>query len=507
MKRLYKTLEPIESKPARLVASAVLAVIVMTFINGFIGGMGGIPAFIAFFAVFYSLRVLVGARDRIEFREGLSDGGIVGRMMAFYGAGYLLLWSLLRLGLTFSRVTGWGNINRGGALASVRELFAVSGLERWVYLFAGILMFAFVMSLFPLVVIRKQNLWVVYALVDGAGFAAVCSVIGTVARINPAGGLFEREATLVDCLLVSGRHGIWHELLCLVSVLLFLSAVIASCFLFARFCYRTQKLLTEDETNLFRSSVRALRGMQPRQLRRSAALFLCSAAAIGIVGAVVLTAPEDHARQYRMVAEFLTKDARLGPMEYRGRLYLPVEEELSLYLSGTPKGYLAEKGEDCDSRLYELTIANILYQDTSGETAHLQVYGERIESFAPVSELEKAAAWQTDTAFVLWDEEWTEESAYSHELTGYTVCDKGFVEALEEKFGEVDYRPEDFDDYDAYFSLYSYPEIDAVLTRDPEQGHWIGCILVYENRFYYGSRDNEIRGALLEELLDILGGY
>lgn len=507
MKRLYKTLKPIESKPARLVASAVLAAVVMTFINGFIGGMGGIPAFIAFFAVFYSLRVLVGARDRIEFREGLSDGGIVGRMMAFYGAGYLLLWSLFRLGLTFSRVTGWGNINRGGALASVRELFAVSELERWVYLFAGILMFAFVMSLFPLVVIRKQNLWVVYALVDGAGFATVCSVISAVARIDPAGGFSEREATLVDCLLVRGSRTALQECLYLFVALSFLSAVVFACFLFSRRCYRAQKALTEDETNLLKSSVRALRDMDARQLRRTAALLLCSAAAIGIVGSIVLTAPEDRARQYRKVAEFLTKDARLGPMEYRGRLYLPVEEELDLYLSGMPKGYLAEKGEECDSRLYELTVANILYQDSAGETAHLQVYGERIESFAPAAELEKDMSWQSDGAFVLWDEDWLGESAYSHELTGYTVCDRGFVEALEAKFGEVDYRAEDFDEYDAYFSLYGYPGLDAVQTRDPGQGHWIGCILAFENRFYYGSRKNEIRGALREELLDILGGY
>lgn len=99
------------------------------------------------------------------------------------------------------------------------------------------------------------------------------------------------------------------------------------------------------------------------------------------------------------------------------------------------------------------------------------------------------------------------ESAYSHEPTGYAACSRGFVEALEEQYGEVVYRAEDFDAYDAYFSLYGYPDFDAVLSGENEQGHWIGCILVRENRFYYGSWANEITGALLSQLLEVLGGY
>lgn len=507
MRRFYEISEPIESKPMRFVASAVLAVVVMTFINGFIGGMGGIPAFIAFFAVFFSLRVLAGAGKRVRFREGLTEGGIVGRMMVFYGLGYLVLWAAFRLGLTFSRLTGWGNINRGGALESLRELIEVSALERWVYLFAGCLMFAFVISLFPLVVIRRQSLWVSYALFDGAAFALVCVLVGGLHTLASGGRLSERGATLVESLMVCGRHTLPTELLYLAAALLFLSAVIVFAFLFARSCYREQRYLTEEETNWWRSTARAYRNMEQRQLRRTALLFFGSAAAVGVVLVMIWTAPEDTAGRYDKVAEFLTEDFELGPVEYRGRIYIPVEEELTLHLDGTPKGYLAKKGEACDSRLYELTVGNVLYLDQTGETEHLQVYGELVKSFAPVYELEEEEAWKKDTEFVLWDEDWMAESAYMHEPTGYTVCSRDFVQALEERYGEVSYRPEDFDEFDAYFSLYGYGDFDAVLSGESGQGHWIGCILVRGNRFYYGSYANEITGALQKELLDVLGGY
>ena len=507
MKRWYQVLEPIESKPTRLVASAVLSIIVMTFINGFIGGMGGIPAFIAFVVVFYRLRVLVSAGKSVAFREGLSDRGAVCGMMAYYGLGYLLLWTLLRVGMTFSRVTGWGNLNRSEALEYVRNLLSGSLQEQWVYLFAGMLMFSFIMSLFPLVVIRRQSQWAGYALMDGAAFAVVCSFIGGITRLGQDGKAAQREATLVDCLLVSNRYTLGQGLLYLLSGAVFLAAVTAASFLFACRIYRAQKGLSKEETSWKRLGADMLRELEPRQLKRGVLLFTGSAAAVAVVAAIVLTAPADRARQYKKVAEFLTKDDKLGPVEYRGRLYLPVETETDLSEIGTPKGYLARKGEDCGSRLYELTVANVLCTDPTGETPYLQVSGDMTGSFAPAALLEEDLSWQSDAAFVIWDEEWQPQSSYSHELTGYTVCEREFVEALEEKYGKVDYRTEDFDEFDAYFSLYGYPDMDAVQTRDLGQGHWIGCILVRGDRFYYGSCANEISGKLRTELLDILGGY
>ena len=53
MKQFYKITRNTESKPSRLIASIVLAFIVMVFVNGFIGGMGGFPTFISFAVLFF----------------------------------------------------------------------------------------------------------------------------------------------------------------------------------------------------------------------------------------------------------------------------------------------------------------------------------------------------------------------------------------------------------------------------------------------------------------------
>ena len=112
-----------------------------------------------------------------------------------------------------------------------------------------------------------------------------------------------------------------------------------------------------------------------------------------------------------------------------------------------------------------------------------------------------------DDVFLLWDEEWVSESTYSHEPTGYTVCNADFIKGLTMQFPEVEYHAQDFDDYDAYFTIRGYSDMDTVLMDDTVPGDWVGCILVKDNKFYFGSYDNRITGISLQELLDILGGY
>ena len=77
---------------------------------------------------------------------------------------------------------------------------------------------------------------------------------------------------------------------------------------------------------------------------------------------------------------------------------------------------------------------------------------------------------------------------------------------LENEFGEVAYRPEDFDDYDAYFTISGYQDPKEAFGDEVNCGEWIGCILVKDNHFYYGNYDNAITGVTLQELLKVLGG-
>ena len=64
----------------------------------------------------------------------------------------------------------------------------------------------------------------------------------------------------------------------------------------------------------------------------------CSIAAAAIVVVIVLLMPKDTAGEDRRDAEFLTKDTRMGPMEYGDVVYVPVNEEADLEKNGIAQG-------------------------------------------------------------------------------------------------------------------------------------------------------------------------
>ena len=187
-------------------------------------------------------------------------------------------------------------------------------------------------------------------------------------------------------------------------------------------------------------------------------------------------------------------------------VYVPVNEEADLEKNGIAQGYLAERGERCDSRFYQLAIANLLYTDPTGKTNLVQTAGTDGGTYAPVASVETDKAWETDDVFLLWDEDWALESAYSHEPTGYVACPADLIQGLRMQFPDVTYRTADFSDYDAYFTLRGYQEMEQALEEDPVDGDWVGCILVKDNKFYFGSYENQITGICLQQLRKVLGG-
>lgn len=72
------------------------------------------------------------------------------------------------------------------------------------------------------------------------------------------------------------------------------------------------------------------------------------------------------------------------------------------------------------------------------------------------------------------------------------------------QFPDVTYRTADFSDYDAYFTLRGYQNMEQVLEEDPVDGDWVGCILVKDNKFYFGSYENQITGICLQQLRKVL---
>lgn len=488
----------------RLIVSVVLAFIVMLFINGFIGSMGGVPTFLAFLVMFYMTRTWAvdrlqapmteQLRPQTEDEKGQAGKAVMG-LFAGFSLGYLLIWSLLRVLMTISRVTGWGNLSGASAARFVKELFQTSLLEKTSYLAAGILMFTFVLSLFPLVVIKGRRNWIIYALVDAAGFALVCLGTGWLSSLASDNPTDARAVCLIDQFLLCREFALWQDILAMLFLLIIMSVVgLFSCWFSVRSIRQRPKHMEETKA----------KGVRGKNWFVNVAAAVCGLVTVAVVVGIILLVPEDTREGYGKVAEFLTEDTVLGPMEYGGRIYVPVDEKLKLDETGTPQGYLAGKNENCDSRFYRLAVANLLYSDETCRTDRVQMRGRQEGVYAPIENLDPVEA--ENCVFVLWDEDWEKESAYSHEPTGYALCNEGLMQGLSMQFPKVTYRPQDFEDYDAYFTIRAYPSMDALLERDAVSGRWAGCILIRDNKFYYGSYENEITGICLQQLREILGG-
>ena len=505
MKKFYRITRNTESKPSRLIASIILAFIVMVFVNGFIGGMGGFPTFIAFAILFFWLRTLIGDGNQITHQIAMTSRREGTHLLMLYSLGYLLLWGILRLGYLISRVTGWGNINGGSVVTYLQNLLGTSMLEKWAYLLAGVWMFAFVVSLFPLVVIRNRVNWVVYALVDGAVFALFCTGIGKICDRYSQSGAHKRASCLIDHLLLCEMSGT-QEFLFIVAVVVLTLVIIVFSWWYAGMCYGPRRGRTDSRIMEEVEQQIAQKAHVGKHKKNSLIVSATCVAAVAIVAVIILFMPESTVGGYHKVAEFLTGDTTLGPVLYKNTLYVPVNEDSDLDEKGVAQGYLAERDQDCSTRFYQLAVANLLYTDATGESNRLQMQGASSGVYAPMDEVEEKQAWKNDEVFLLWDEDWVAESAYTHEPTGYTACNRDFIEGLEMQFPDAQYVVTDFDDYDAYFTISAYPDMDTALEDGMMPGNWVGCILVKNNKFYYDSYRNQITGISLQQLLDILGG-
>ena len=498
MKKFYSISWNVDSTPAHLGCSILFSIYIMAFINVFIGSMGGIPAFTGFVVVYYLLRAMILAGNRISHMLAIESKTEIKYLFFNYGIFYMLIWLVMKVVIFISKMSGWGNINGLTYQEYFHNIYGSTMLERWAYFFAGILMFAFVISLFPLVVIRKRRNWFRYIIFDSAFFAIVCFAIAYISRIFIDNELESKAVCVLDDLLLCELPKQWQAAMYIVAIILFTLVVCVVSFKIALKEYGPQKGTKEVDEKLLDAGY-----------ERSKAYVLV----LGIVAIVIVVAvggffflPSRSKEKYKKVAECLTDDEVFGPMCYDDKIYIPVDVELDFDETGKPLGYLGYKDQSCDSRFYSLAISNILYKSKDKNSKYLQMSGADTNSYLKASTVEKQDLWKNDEVFMLWDEDWVSESSYSKEITGYSQCEKALVESLEEQFGQVKYDAKAFEDYDAYFTICGYDDMKDVLSVDKPRGDWVGCILVKDNMFYYGNYDNRITGINLQRLLKVLGG-
>ncbi len=505
MKKFYRISWNVDSTPGHLFTSVVLALYVMLFLNTFVGSMGGIPAFAGFLVVYYLLRAMILSGNRISHNLAMNSKVKVKYLIFNYLAIYVVVWFLMKVVIFFSKFSGWGNIKKLDFSEYFVVLYGSTMLERWAYFFTGILMVSFVLSLFPLVTIKKTRDWFLYIVVDSAAYSIICIVISMISNMfinNKYGG---HSICVLDNLLVCEIPQMWEAATFIAGMLIVIVLQLFFVYKFAVKVYGPQKGFLPDDESVFDINSKAAK---IRMIKRNKTIITTSFIIVITAMFVVyfFAAPSDEPLEYDKVAECLTEDSILGPIVYENEIYVPIDIELNYDEKGKDLGYIAFKGEDCDSRFYKMAVSNVLYTDKKGEKTYVQMSGATENTYKKLSVVESIDSWKNDNVFLLWDEEWSSESAYSKEITGYTECEKELIESLEEEFDDVKINPHDFNDYDAYFTIVSYKQMKDAVESDNPKGTWVGCIFVKDNKFYYGNYENQITGLKLQKLLQVLGG-
>lgn len=510
MRQYYRIVGKIESGLGYLGFCLVVSLFGMFFVNELIGGMGGIPTFAGLMSVFYIMRIGAVSKERINHQLALSSHQEIRYLMTGYGVSYLLIWSVVKVLLMFAHMTGWGNMDGLTAKSYLESIYGSSLLERWAYFVAGILMFTFVMSLFPLIIIKKGREMVLYFLGDIFLFAAICGIIGGICRVWIIEEQGVRPIPVLDDLLLCRLEKYQAVLFIAVIMLLLVIAVFLVGLLSIRIYGPKAGNCTDIPAELKELSQEERR--QRDRKRKKNIVILCITSGVFVFGIMLLTYGMicihlEQGPSYHKAAECLTDDEIFGPAVYNNEVYIPIAEKLELYENENALGYFAYKDQNCESRFYQIAVANLLYaREGENGVEYLELYGADWNCYRKAAELEREAEWKEDNIFILWDEEWVSQNLYGEERVGYTICDRTLIENLEAQFGAVTYDPEDFMKYDAYFTISGYPDLGEAMGEELKPGHWVGCILVLNNEFYYGNYENRIEGICLNQLLDTLGG-
>lgn len=229
-------------------------------------------------------------------------------------------------------------------------------------------------------------------------------------------------------------------------------------------------------------------------------LFLTGVSAFLIFEAKQL----EKIRSRKVAGIQLTDDTVFGPMVMNEVVYLPFsyapeldnEEEQGLFLY---------KGENQKDILYGLFFANYAYTDqTDEQKTYCQVRGSDQHSYVRADYMEQTFDLNKYKKAVILDPDFLEKQAgeVGNSRAGIHDLDLNVLKDLENMFGEVTYKIEDFDQIDSYYPVLGTREVYGNEDWMSEAEFYlnnsevIGCILVRAGNYYYGNLNNPISSTV-----------
>ena len=261
MKKLNLILKDASASPEHLVISIIFSLYVMEFVNLFIGSMGGIPAFMGSLAVYYILALAV--KTESEAQKGkAADKTQIKNFLINYVLLYVIVWIAMEVILFISRFSGWGNVKKLNVKQYFKGIYGASVSDSWIYIFAAFLVFAFIVSLFPLIFVRTRKYWIEYIMTDSVIHALICVMIVAVGRIFISGSGRKKAMCVFDELLLCKNMKIWQIMLFLAAaVILTVAEVYAAYRTALKICMMHQKEVKKKSVRISTVTVVLLFGL------------------------------------------------------------------------------------------------------------------------------------------------------------------------------------------------------------------------------------------------------
>ncbi|MDZ5034002.1 hypothetical protein [Clostridium perfringens] len=217
------------------------------------------------------------------------------------------------------------------------------------------------------------------------------------------------------------------------------------------------------------------------------ALIICFAVVIGFN-----YNKKGRFKSKKIVAKMLTSNSlEYAPMEFNGNIYFPSRFKFPEKLKSEPLGTVEPK--NMSFFVYLIMDHQIIADKTDSSNTHVKTLGDDSRFYSKAEFLENPNLsnniFEKYSDFALCEGDEGKETK--------TQIDKDTLIKLEEKYGEVKYDKDDFNKVDKIYYIYG----NYLNTQDAE---FIGCILSYENKLYYGNLNNSMEGPLYEKINSIL---
>lgn len=217
---------------------------------------------------------------------------------------------------------------------------------------------------------------------------------------------------------------------------------------------------------------------------------------------------------FQVVGTQLTEDSVFGPMVFQDKVYFPTHE--GIQVKETEKetlGFFTFKGEDASGIFYRLFLSNYAYVDKSDkEKIYCWVEGMDFYTYIRADYMVSQLKEKNYKKLVAFDADWLDQQAWakSPSRVGIHDLDGELFNQLEKTFGPVNYRVKDFENIDAYYGIvgikepYVYEEWQSEGDYYLNHSDVIGCVLVKEGKYYYGSLENQMPEEMLPAIKALL---